>query len=164
MSPKDFFKVVIKIMALLVIVNGIIPAIANIFPWFGTDVSLGFILFGISLLFSVLVYLMISRADKIVRFFGLDKGYDTEHFNFSNIEKNYVIEISAAIIGLSLIFNSLPSLLYDGFYYFKSQVQDYSALNSMYKIEDYILYQNLLYIVVGIVLVASRKLISKFID
>lgn len=164
MSPRDFFKVVIKIMALFVIVNGIIPAIANVFPWFGADISAGFILFGLVLLFSVLVYLMIIYCDKIVTFFGLDKGFDSENFNFSNIEKSYVIEISAAIIGLSLIFNSMPSLLFDGFYYFKSQVQDYSAFNTVYQTEEYILYQNLLNIAVGIILVASRKLISKLID
>lgn len=164
MSPRDFFKIVIKILALLVIVNGIIPAVANVFQWFGTDLSSGFILLGLVLLFSALAYLMIIYSDAIIDFFGLDKGFDTEKFNFSNIEKHYIVETGAALIGLGLIFNSLPSLLYDAFTYFKSQVEVYSPENSIYQIEKYILYQNLLYIVVGIILVASRKLVSKLID
>lgn len=164
MSPRDFFKVVIKILALLVIVNGIFPALANIIPWFGTEASSGIILIAIILLFLVLVFVMLWYTDVIVDFFRLGRGYDSETFHFSNIERKYILEISAAVIGLSLIFNNLPNVLHHGFLYFKSQVQSYSALYATNIVEKQLLYNELVYIIVGIILIVSRKLISKYID
>ncbi|WP_111682551.1 hypothetical protein [Winogradskyella tangerina] len=163
MSPRDFFKIVIKVLALLVIVNGIVPAIANVFPWFGSEMSSGLILLGLVLLFSALVYIMLVYSDTIVSFFGLDKGFDSEKFDFSKMEKSYILELGAVIIGLSLVFNSLPTLLYDVFAYFRSEVQNYSALEPLYN-NEYFLYQNIISIIVGIALISARKLVTKLFD
>ncbi|MGV6831103.1 MAG: hypothetical protein ACWA5P_06035 [bacterium] len=160
MTPKDFFTIVLRILALLIIFNGIIPAIANAFSWFNYDASTAFVLFGFSLLFIALIAIILFKSDRIIKIMSLDKGFDSDRFELNASNPSIIVEVASALIGLYMAFSELPYLLLELFKYFRLEV---SHSGSMFGPEfnntDYI-YQSILTLIIGLVIVASRKKIA----
>ena len=163
MSPKDFFRIVLKIMALLLITNGISPAIANFVSWFGTDFTTVFFVIGIILLFIAFIYFVLTSTDTIIRFLKLDKGFDSDTFNIKQQSKSDVIQLACILVGLYMTFTSLPYIIYEGFIYFKESVSaDTSGLyNSS---NNYFFYSNIVYLFVGILMIVSRTFIANLFE
>ena len=161
MSVKDFFTAVIKILAVYVLINGIIPVINNIIYFYDIKEAgylLGFI--GIILVFFAIVFLMLSKADKIVSFLRLDKGFTTERFDFSKTDSNYIVEIAMTIMGSYLIFITIPFILLDAYALLKDNINSHSFQLQNTESLEVNVYTNLLYILVGIIIIFLRKPIA----
>jgi len=162
MTVKDFFIAVIKIMAIYIFIEGVIPIITQIIYlveiediWF----ILGFV--GVILLFVAIIYFMLSKADAIVKFLRLEKGFSTERFDFSKTDNTYILEIALVIMGFYLITITLPHILTDGYTLIKQNINSYSfSLGRDFKELNQSLVINLLYILTGLVIIFLRKSIS----
>ncbi|QHI34960.1 hypothetical protein IMCC3317_03060 [Kordia antarctica] len=161
MSVKDFFTAVIKIFAIYILIEGIIPLVSSLIYYNEIrDFSfiLGFI--GIILVFIAIIYFMLSQTAKIVHFLRLDKGFETERFDFSNVESNYILEIAITIMGFYMLFFTIPFILMDGYTLLKGNVNSHSFnFKSPELLYENIL-TNLLYILVGIIIILLRKPIA----
>ncbi|MBC8754899.1 hypothetical protein H2O64_09475 [Kordia sp. YSTF-M3] len=161
MSVKDFFVAVVKIFAIYILIEGIIPVISNIIYFNQIDDAtflFGFI--GVILLFFAIVYLMLAFAAKIVSFLRLDKGFEATQFDFSKTDSNYIVEIVIAMMGVYLLFTTIPYILQDGYTLLKSNVNSYSFAFKSPEVLKQNLYNNLLYILVGIIILFLRKPIA----
>jgi uncharacterized membrane protein len=161
MTVKDFFVAVVKIFAIYILIEGIIPIISNIIYFNQIDDNtflFGFI--GIILLFFAIVYLMLAFAAKIVSFLRLDKGFEATKFDFSKTDSNYIVEIAIAIIGAYMLFVTIPFILQDGYTLLKSNVNTQSFAFEDPKVLKQSMYNNLLYILVGIIIIFLRKPIA----
>ncbi|MEM6719658.1 MAG: hypothetical protein AAF611_10105 [Bacteroidota bacterium] len=162
MSVKDFFVAVIKIMAIYTLIQGIIPIIAQII-YLGEIDEMYFIFgfIGVILLFLAIIYFMLSRADAIVKFLRLEKGFSTDRFDFSKVDSSYIVEKAIAIIGIYLIVITLPYILIDLYALIKENINSYSfSLGKGYNQSHQDLLINLIYILTGLVIIFLRKPIS----
>ena len=160
MTPRDFFRLILKIFALLIIVNGVVPAISNIFTWFGTELYLGFIVLGLSLIFGLLAYFVIVKSDWIIDAFRLDRGYDSDYFEFGQPHEGKIIRLACILVGLYLAFESLPMIFLEAMMYFKLEVS--SNLFTDFNINsEYFLLEAIIKFFFGLILVASRNQITK---
>ncbi|WP_430408306.1 hypothetical protein [Kordia sp.] len=162
MSVKNFFVAVIKIFAIYIFIEGIIPIIVSIIYFNGQEKDDTFLLssIGIILLFFAIIYFMLSFADKIVSFLRLDKGFEVTRFDFSKVESNYITEIAIAIMGVYMLFITIPFMLYDGYILLKSNVNTNSFEFKDPQLLKQNLYSNLLYLLVGIIIIFLRKPIA----
>jgi hypothetical protein len=161
MSVKDFFIAVIKILAVYIFIEGIIPIISSIiFLNEINDISfiLGYI--GVILVFVVIIYFMLSQTEKIVTFLRLDKDFSTERFDFSKVESNYIAEIIIALMGFYMFFFTIPFILMDGYTLLKSAINSHSFTFKSPELLVENLLTNLLYILVGIIIIFLRKPIA----
>ena len=161
MTVKDFFIAIIKIFAIYIMIEGIIPIISNIIYFNEIDDTrflFGFI--GVILLFFIIVYLMLSQAKRIVAFLRLDKGFEATRFDFSKVQSNFIVELAIAMMGSYMLFITIPSILQDGYLLLKSNVNSYSFAFKSPELLKQNVYNNLLYIFVGIIIIFLRKPIA----
>ncbi|WP_299123143.1 hypothetical protein [uncultured Winogradskyella sp.] len=164
MSPKDFFRIVIKLTALFVICFGIVPVMANLFFITGYEFSIemAIVLLIVIMIFVLFVIAILNRPDKIIGFFKLDQGFDSDSFNFSNVESKYIIEIACAIIGLIFILSSTPKVLYEAFMYFKYNVSyESSGPFSLDLYNEREFYIEIIFLILGLIVLNYRKWISE---
>ncbi|WP_046756750.1 hypothetical protein [Kordia jejudonensis] len=162
MTVKDFFIMVLKIMGIYFFIDGILPLVLELIFYSTTDhLSDHFWFIGCILLFFAIIYFMISHSETLAKFLRLDCGFSTERFDFSKADSAYIIEIAIAIMGLYMLFYTIPFILIDGYVLFKSNVN--SRIFSVDKSPETLqlnLITNFLYILVGLVILLLRKPIS----
>lgn len=159
MSPRDFFRVVLKILALLVLITGIVPLLFNVFGWYVGELYANFLSIGLILIYVLLIYFIVIKADSIINWLKLDSGYDSDFFTIGKLNDSRLISLAIIIVGLYLCFSSLPVLLQESFILFKSKVA-YNLIKSENYNQDYYFYYNIIQFFVGLLIVASRKQIS----
>ena len=163
MSNKDFFRIIVKVLSLLIIVIGVIPTSLNLFFWFKDDLSSGFSLLGYLFISLALVYLMLLKTDFIISFLKLDSGFDSEKLfndNIKDLDKK-IIQLSCLIMGVYVLVNSLPLIVIELLKYFKNNINSYNA--GVFDLDsNYSIYYNFFYFLSGILLIALRRKISHF--
>ncbi|MEM6686870.1 MAG: hypothetical protein AAF617_13885 [Bacteroidota bacterium] len=166
MTVKDFFIAVIRIMAIYLFSQGIISISHYLTYLFDIgNSSTMFWSISLTLLFSAILYFLFRKTSAIVTFLGLDKGFSTNQFNFSNTESKYIVEIAITIMGLFLVFMKIPYMLENLYRLIRS---GYSTLvlASDYNFrplqQDLII--NFLHILVGLAIIFLRKPIANIFN
>jgi len=162
MDIKDFFRVIIKVLGVIIIIIGVIPTLSSFFLYINEDIAMSFTLIGSFLLYGVLSYFFLLDSDFIIDKLKLTKNFDNDRFNFETIKSSLLLEISCIIIGLYAIITSLPTLLLEGFMYFKMNAQSSSIISLPIDSNNYF-FIDLVYFFLALILIASRKQISKFL-
>ena len=103
---------------------------------------------------------MLSQAKRIVAFLRLDKGFEATRFDFSKVQSNFIVELAIAMMGSYMLFITIPSILQDGYLLLKSNVNSYSFAFKSPELLKQNVYNNLLYIFVGIIIIFLRKPIA----
>lgn len=164
MNPKDFFKLMIRGYALFSLIFGVIYAILSIIPQMVMINYGAVILIGVAtiLFLMFLVWMTFRYTDSIISFFDLDKGYQSETFQFSNIEVKYCVEIALSLIGFYFIISGIPTLISEAFIYFKDNVQQFNYdTYHEYTFNANYFFSELIGVVIGWAVLKSRKWISK---
>jgi hypothetical protein len=161
MSVKDFFKVVLKVLAIYIFLEGIYPLVTSLICFEKVNKTSDLFTFiGVILIFLAFIYFMLSHTERIVTFLRLDKGFETTTFNFSKTESNYVVEIALALVGVYMVFERIPGILQDVYALVKSNINSYSFSFRSPEMLKENLYTDLLYILVGIIIIFLRKPIA----
>ena len=166
MTPRTFFKIIIKIFGLYAIFQLVfqVPALF---------LAIGFnsVLYGIeNVIYSVVfflitavlaitvVYLTIFKTDKLIDWFQLDKGFEEEKFEF-NLHRSSILRIVLIVFGMVLIVLTLPDLLLKIYNYFvMRQIQMANPDSTKSLIVE------IIRTVIGIIIVAYSKSIVNFIE
>lgn len=130
MTKKDFFTTLIKIFALISLISSIFTVIPNgvSYVFNGIDMASAFWIIGILVITIALFLFFLFKAELVVKFLKLDKGFDNDLIDFGNFKPNDIIKIGIFIIGGLLMINSLPPFLSYVFFAFK-----FSLANSIYE-------------------------------
>jgi len=164
MSVKDCFRVILKTLGLILIIVGVVPTISSVVIYIKDDFSLGLVLIGAMLLILVLCYYLIFDSDILINKFKLTKGFDNDELSFNSLKESLLIEGACIVIGLYTIISNLPSVLLEGFIYFKTNAQNTgsSIIDLPIDASNYF-YIQLIYFFLGIILIALRKQIINLI-
>lgn len=124
MTKRDFFRVLIKLF-------GLYSCILTVFNFIPTNISYAISNFqplillwivGASALTIALFFLLIFKADKIIDFLKLDKGFDNDSIVLKNFNESKIIKLALIIIGGFLVIENIPDFLSHSYYAFKNQI------------------------------------------
>jgi|JI9StandDraft_2_1071091.scaffolds.fasta_scaffold106268_2 hypothetical protein len=124
MTKKDFFILIIKLF-------GLSSAVTNIFSVIPTNIVYALSEFDvISILWitvaSVIVVglfvLLVIKAELVVKFLKLDKGFDDDRIELGNLKSSDIIKIGVFIIGGILILKNIPGFLSNTYWALKHEV------------------------------------------
>ncbi|WP_397362699.1 hypothetical protein [Olleya sp. R77988] len=160
MTIKDFFRISLKALGLLLIIS-----VITLIPSFFLDISDGFgvilyYLFSIVLMVFV-AFFIISKSDYVIEKLKLDSGFDNDLLKLNNIGDQKIIQIACVLIGLYIITSALPSVLLEAFQYFKYNASGDSLIDLPMHSTNYF-YLQLVYFLLGLILIGIRKQISSF--
>lgn len=161
MTPKDFFRIIIKILGILFVINSISTLMTTL-SYFSFDGAL-FSLIGVLMLAFLVAYGIFFKTDGIIKFFNLGNGFESERFDFSRTESKFIMELSCAILGFYFITINIPYLFQELFFYFKSNINtsSFELFTREFSKLDFI--NTILYLLLGLALIKLRKPISKYL-
>lgn len=154
MTKRDFFILILKLF-------GLYSATTFIFTVFSYNhiyMSSGFdYTYILMILFNIIVIaglflLLIFKADKIATFLKLDKGFDEDRIDLSNIKSENLLKIGIFIIGGFLILDNLPIFLKFFLSTFKTEASEIERFPQ----------NNYYFIVSGVKLILGYLLITKY--
>lgn len=164
MSKRDFFRIIIKIFGLYSLVLSIfsfIPQnISNVL--FSFDVTMLLMIIASVIISCGLFLLLLFKTDSIIDLLKLDQGFDDEIINFSNFNSATILKLAIVLIGGFLIIDYTPRFLLDVINVFKYKV-NYSTIEGS-SVSYFHLSLEAINIVIGFLLVANYKMLSKIID
>ena len=165
MTKRDFFRLVIKLIAFNTILSAILVLPIQFFNiHLGIDDILqivGITFLGIFVM-ATLIYLSIKYTDKIVDFFMLDKGYDSDKIEINTINSQQIIRLIIIFISATLIVNNLPNIFVEAIKIFK-----YNAYGSNFVEKNSIylgIYIRITSVLLGIIILFNSTKISHFLD
>ena len=171
MSKKDFFRVMIKVFGLYSVIVTVFQLLPTVVSYIGYQEGFSTIFyFLIPTLFLVALFLiLIFRADKIIDWLKLERGFDTKDINLGNLSPKKLVSIIIILIGGWQILSNISFFLVHGFLGFKEMVQtkgiEYSLFNSnaqMFNLNEWII--SAINLTIGVVLISNYQNISKWIQ
>jgi membrane-anchored glycerophosphoryl diester phosphodiesterase (GDPDase) len=118
MTKRDFFRILIKIFGLYLLILVLFSAIASNISLLVYQIDTSFFLAVLAVLASILISVglflaLIFKPDYIIDILKLDKGFDEEQINLGNLTSESIFKFSIIVIGGFLIIDNVPSLLFD---------------------------------------------------
>ncbi|HYX08032.1 MAG TPA: hypothetical protein VE912_14980 [Bacteroidales bacterium] len=114
MTTKDFFRLIIKIFGLYLIITTLFSAIpGNISTVFFMHLGLTGIIWVITIVTIILLLFifLIYKADTIISWLKLDKGFDNDEIHFQNFNTENILKLAVIVIGGLLILRNIPEFL-----------------------------------------------------
>ncbi|MFT6148054.1 MAG: hypothetical protein ACJAUH_000734 [Saprospiraceae bacterium] len=127
MTKKDFFRILIKLFGLYVLINFAFSIVNTISNLFIDSYGLGFFEVGIYLGMLILLFLLfvvlVFKADTIIRWLRLDQGFDDEYIQFEKFSPKNVVKLALILIAGLMIIENIEVLIGQLTLYI--QVRDY---------------------------------------
>jgi len=162
MTPRTFFKIVIKIFALYTIFKLVcqVPMFFSlVFEIIFSGIQSVILPIVFYLIVAIIVvYFMLFKTDKIIDWFQLDKGFEEEKFEF-NLHRSSILRIVLIVFGIVLIALALPDLLIKVYSFLQMRQIDLGNLDSANR-----LIIDIFQIVIAIIIVFYNKNIVNFIE
>lgn len=168
MSYNSLFKVILRVLGLVAILQFIQMAFENYaqFSYFIKEgdallsiLGMLLVLFLLTVLYGLSIYFLVLRTEDVIRFFGLDKGFKEDVIK-TKVSARTVYKTTVIFFGFYLVLMNLPVLAKKSFLYFQSRVEE------NFELADYavnVLYENLIFTILGLVLISEQKKISNFL-
>lgn len=165
MTKRDFFRLVIKLIAFNAVLTSILILPTQFFNiHLGMNDVLqiiGITLLGILVMVG-LIYFVIKYTDKIINFFMLDRGYDNDRIEINSISSYQIIKLIIVFISGTLIVENVAYVFIELINVFK-----YNAYGDVLvddKPKYFWVYVRLTSIVLGVILLFNSTRISQFLD
>lgn len=163
MNIKSFFKIVLKILGLIILLFDPYRIVENLFSEiFRPDREgyiISFLLLSLLAIFSLSYYLII-KTDLIIRLLGLDKHFDEDTF-LKDIDVNRLLTIAVFVVGGVLIVYNFSPLLIALIYTFAGSIDENIKLSTPPDI-SYSLVICAVDLVLGILLMTNTKRIVSY--
>jgi hypothetical protein len=132
MTKRDFFILLVKVFGLYSAVTaifGVLPS--NVAFGMHGEIQIEMYIWTVAAMFIVagLFWLLTLKADKLVDFLRLGKGFSDDRIELGNIKSEDIIKIGVFITGGLLMIKSVPGFLSHIFWSFKGEVigQEFTA-------------------------------------
>lgn len=124
MTKRDFFIIALKLFGLDLIVGTLFSTIPNNIIHSLNYIDLTSIMWT-SLVFVVtigLFWLFIAKADWVVGFLNLDKGFKDDRIEFGSLNSSDIIKIGIFVIGGLVMIDFIPKFLSHTYWAFKGNI------------------------------------------
>lgn len=159
MTKKDFFILMIKLF-------GLSSALTNIFSVIPNNISYAISYFdllsilwiiGVSAIIIGLFILLVFKAEAIVDYLSLEKGFEENRIELGNLNSSDILKIGTFIIGGLMIIRNIPWFLSNTYWAFKNEI---AGIPNGSK-DSFNWAVNGLNLIVGYVLMTNYDLIAK---
>lgn len=162
MTKRDFFRLMIKLFGLyqfLIVVFTVLPSQFNVMfsDFFSKWITVSSFAL-LSILTLGIFYFLIKFPDKIIDFFKLDKGFDSEKITINNLSSSAILQIGLILIAGFLIVDNFASFFSKLIYYFKMNFLP-EDLRGFQNSEDLIF--SGINLILGFILIIFRKQIAE---
>ena len=173
MSTKDFFRILLKLFGLYILVSlfSTLQGLAYMNPWVAegrppvwTDYTS--MLFIPTVLFSIFC-LLVFYPDMIINNLKLERGMDTDHIPFEKMDQHTIVRLGLIIAGGVLILKSISPAISTGYYLLKASVpgalerDDFTGFDPFnYRID---FGTHLLNLIVGYLVITNSDRLSNFL-
>ncbi len=129
MTKRDFFIIVLKLTGLFLFFSIITSLVSFIYGLFESGGAGGFYIVLFLLFFlAVFSYFFLFNPKLIIDLLKLDKGFDTDRFEWGGLTKIDFAEVSVFILGIYIFVQSIPAFLIQFFLLFKTKVSPKTEL------------------------------------
>jgi len=162
MTNRDFFRLMIKLFGLyqfLIVVFTVLPSQFNVMfsDFFSKWITVSSFAL-LSILTLGIFYFLIKFPDKIIDFFKLDKGFDSEKITINNLSSSAILQIGLILIAGFLIVDNFAGFFSKLIYYFKMNFLP-EDLRGFQNSEDLIF--SGINLILGFILIIFRKQIAE---
>lgn len=145
MTKRDFFRTIIKLFGLYLAISTLFTNIPNTLIYtFEFGISLMWVSIASFLFVLLCVLFLLFRADAIIDFLHLDKGFDEETIVFGDLNNLNLLKFAVILIGAFLLVDYTPEFISQCYFAFKNTVKSGSYGNTMdllnYERSDYMLW------------------------
>ncbi|WP_127136375.1 hypothetical protein [Flagellimonas oceanensis] len=111
MTKTDLFRVIIKTFGIYCFIDALFQLIPNL-SYSGGFFSFSLVVSLIYLLSTGLIaYLLLFQTDRLIKFFRLGKGFDTEHVETRGLNANGLFNLGLIMLGLLMIVDNIAQFL-----------------------------------------------------
>ncbi len=164
MTKRDFFIIVIRLFGLYALILSVFSILPSNISWLtypgridSPSIFLTILTLGIA--FSLMV-LLLFKADRVVTFLKLDKGFDEDRISLNELNSESILRLGLIIIGGFLILDNIAWLLEYTLYAFKTDLTG-SQIENPYKINWLVCGMNL---VIGILLITNLNYMVRILN
>jgi len=165
MTKRDFFRLVIKLIAFNAVITTILVLPTQFFNLHLASNQIlqiiGITLIGITVMIA-LIYTLINNTDKIINFFKLDKGYDSDKIEINTISFIQIIKLLIIFISGTLIIDNLAYIFVELINIFKYNAYGDFILDE--KPQYYWFYVRLISVLIGFILLFNSTKIAEYIN
>ncbi|PXV69138.1 hypothetical protein CLV62_101407 [Dysgonomonas alginatilytica] len=159
MTKKDFIRLLIKLMGILVLLNSL-PLFIGQFAFYSRAEGWNMILYMALVLILTIAFSvwLIFYPDSIIKFFKLDKGFDDDQIKLDQLKSEKLISIAVLVIGGMFILNSLAPLLVEiGQKIYASVAEGQSIFPTFEESDNTRLYTNIIELCLGCFLITNYQ-------
>lgn len=138
MTKKDLFRLIIKIFGLYSLIVTLFSILPSSISWVLMDsMFFGLVLIIASVIVVIALFgFLIFRADTVIAWLKLDKGFDDERIEFQNFNAENILKLAVIIIGGVLLLNNVPNFLGNCLYLFKSATRNEMSITSLFSFDN----------------------------
>lgn len=166
MTKRDFFRLVIKLIAFNAVLSTVLVLPIQFFNIHHLNLDEFFQIVGITLfailVMTALIYLSIKYTDKIINFFMLDKGYDTDKIDVNSINSLQIIRLVIIFVSATLIVNNLPNIFVEIIKVFKNSAYQNNLIEDSSRYLG--IYIRITSVLLGIILLFNSTKIAQILD
>ncbi|MDC6363646.1 MULTISPECIES: hypothetical protein [Flavobacteriaceae] len=124
MTKRDFFRIVIRLFALYLLLLVIFNFIPSNISYLTFEFSMWpiLIIFGSTVLMILLFLFLLRKSDNVIEVLKLDKGFDDDRIEFGNLGSLEIVKIALIFIGGFMILDHLPEFLHYCYLGFKKEI------------------------------------------
>jgi len=171
MTKKDFFRLIIKTVAIywtIVTVFSIISFLFSLYEVFEHEKSISrdIIVYPLSIaIFEILILILtIKYTDNIIKILRLDKGFDDAQIVIGSFDVLKWTQFAIIILGGLLFIENLPGFLTQTFSFFKQQISAKQisefAPNRFVEIRYY---TQIVSLVIGYLFISNNRAVARFL-
>jgi|GEM_PF-313980 hypothetical protein len=173
MKTKDFFRLVIKLLGLYLLVIYVFQSLPNtVLPYFylfnegNNEWMLSIWPTIMTLLLVALFFFLTFNPDFFIEKLKLDKGFDSDVIGLQNLNEKSILNVGIILIGGLIFIENLAPFLNSSFFFIKSKVatSEELRLQSNLDTQSYVrLGINILNMIIGYVLLSNYQPLSTFL-
>ena len=113
MTKRDFFILLLKVVGLFLLLSNVftaIPSLATYIAMYETG-HLIILALAVALIIIGLFVLLVQKADRLVDWLNLTKGFDEDRIEFGNLDRKNLIALASMLFGGYLIVSAIPNIL-----------------------------------------------------
>jgi hypothetical protein len=167
MTKKDFFRVIIKLFGLYLLISSIyyfFYQIITTYSIINIENDEIYWIVGAFLLILVFFISLLFFTDMYIDLFKLDKGFDDQQIILGDFDLEKLVQFSLLLTGLIMITNNLPQLINETLLAFKHRVSHNNIEIKEYyrQVSNFRWVSSGLYIIIGYILINNFASIGKF--
>ncbi len=124
MTKRDFFRIIIRLFALYLLLLTIFNFIPTNVSYLSYELAIWpvLIILGSAVLMILLFVFLLRKSDSVIDVLKLDKGFDDERIEFGNLGSLEIVKIALIFIGGFMILDHLPEFLHYCYLGFKKEI------------------------------------------